>query len=152
MYQLKQNTLLLDADGAFVRRQQVASHELLAYTVVTEVTISVRKSLSQDVMEHIVDTFTGEVMNGSLPLTVQLRCMDLLVKCQEEVTAQVRKAASSQELDQRTRRLLGRILMCMLTKLEQMALLVRHLLCCAHGTGENIMPTLNAICETTLIL
>jgi len=92
--------------------------------VVTEVTIAVRKALPPLVMEQAIDTFSGDLLNPALPLAVQLKCMDLLVKCQEEVTAQVRKAASTQEPDPRTRRLLGRILVCMLTKMEQLAVLV----------------------------
>lgn len=113
-------------DGSLFSRQRVDTHQYIARQVVIDVTLLARKHLSITQLENILDVFTSDLQNEHLPLTIQIRVSELVMRLLEHLTAFLRLHQRS--IDPSTvKPLFCKCLMALLAKIDSIAHHVRPL-------------------------
>lgn len=113
-------------DGALFSRQRVDTHQYIARQVVIDITLLARKQLSISQLDNILDVFTSDLQNEHLPLTIQIRVSELVMRLLEHLTAflRVQRTADSSTV----KPLFCKCLIALLAKIDSLAHHVRPLL------------------------
>lgn len=110
-------------DGALFSRQRVDTHQYIARQVVIDITLLARKQLSISQLDNILDVFTSDLQNEHLPLTIQIRVSELVMRLLEHLTAFLRV---QQTVDSSTvKPLFCKCLLALLAKIDSLAHHVR---------------------------
>jgi hypothetical protein len=128
---IRSNILNLLKDGALFSRQRVDTHQYIARQVVIDITLLARKHLSISQLDSILDVFTSDLQNEHLPLTIQIRVSELVMRLLEHLTAflRVQRTADASSI----KPLFCKCLIALLAKIDSLAHHVRSLDFCLAG-------------------
>lgn len=110
-------------DGALFSRQRVEHHQYIARQVVIDITLVARKHFSISQLDNILDVFSSDLQNEHLPLTIQIRVSELVMRLLEHLTGCLRVQRSAESTA--VKPLFCKCLTALLAKIDSLAHHVR---------------------------
>jgi hypothetical protein len=101
----------------------VDTHQYIARQVVVDITLLARKQLSISQLDNILDVFSSDLQNEHLPLTIQIRVAELVMRLLEHLTGFLRMQRTADS--SAVKPLFCKCLIALLAKIDSLAHQVR---------------------------
>jgi hypothetical protein len=117
---------LLD-EGRLFSRQRVDSHQYIARQVVIDIAMLARKQLTVAQLDTILDVFCADLQNERLPITIQFRVAELIMRFLEHLSGVLRLQVQQQRpVDPALKPLFCKCLSAILSKIDSLEHHVRR--------------------------